>query len=62
MAHTFLQLALLPIIIDGHNIHSNIAEQQAETDSKMLIAIRQLAEEMHEAIYKPSTTLLELND
>ena len=62
VAQTFLQLVLLPIIIVGQNIQSNIAEQQAETDSKTLIAIRQLAEEIHEATYKPSTALLELND
>ncbi|MDB4336393.1 hypothetical protein N9996_02275 [Synechococcus sp. AH-603-M21] len=62
VAQTFLQLVLLPIIIVGQNIQSNISEQQAETDSKTLIAIRQLAEEIHEATYKPSTALLELND
>ena len=62
VAQTFLPLVLLPIIIVGQNIQSNIAEQQADTDSKTLIAIRQLAEEIHEATYKPSTSLLELND
>ena len=58
-AQTFLQLVLLPIIIVGQNIQSRIAEQQAKTDSKTLIAIRQLAEEIHEATYNPSTVPLE---
>ena len=61
-AQTFLQLVLLPIIIVGQNIQSGIAERQADTDSKTLIAIKQLAEEIHEATYKPSTALLGTND
>ena len=61
-AQTFLQLVLLPIIIVGQNIQSGIAERQAETDSKTLVAIKQLAEEIHEATYKPSTALLGTND
>ena len=52
-AQTFLQLVLLPIIIVGQNIQSEIAERQADTDSKTLVAIRQLAEEIHEATRKP---------
>ena len=51
-AQTFLQLVLLPIIIVGQNIQSEIAERQADTDSKTLIAIRRLAEEIHEATRK----------
>ncbi|WP_255445216.1 hypothetical protein [Synechococcus sp. ROS8604] len=62
VAQTFLQLVLLPIIIVGQNIQSNIAEQQADTDSKTLIAIKHLAEEIHEATYRSSAAFLELND
>jgi hypothetical protein len=62
VAQTFLQLVLLPIIIVGQNIQSKIAEQQADTDSKTLIAIKQLAEEIHDATYRSSTAFLELND
>ena len=51
-AQTFLQLVLLPIIIVGQNIQSEIAEKQAETDSQTLVAIRQLAEEIHLATRK----------
>ena len=50
-AQTFLQLVLLPIIIVGQNIQSEIAERQADTDSNTLIAIRQLAEDFHEETY-----------
>jgi hypothetical protein len=57
-AQTFLQLVLLPIIIVGQNIQSEIAERQAQTDSETLIAIKQLAEEIHEAAYKPSSGLI----
>jgi len=57
-AQTFLQLVLLPIIIVGQNIQSEIAERQAQTDSETLIAIKQLAEEIHEAAYKPSSGLM----
>jgi len=57
-AQTFLQLVLLPIIIVGQNIQSEIAERQAQTDSETLIAIKQLAEEIHEATYKPSSGLI----
>ena len=62
VAQTFLQLVLLPIIIVGQNIQSQIAEKQADTDSKTLIAIRRLAEEIHEVTYKPSTALLDFTD
>ena len=51
-AQTFLQLVLLPIIIVGQNIQSEIAERQAVTDSQTLIAIRQLTEEIHEVTHK----------
>ena len=51
-AQTFLQLVLLPIIIVGQNIQSEIAEKQAETDSQTLVAIRQLAKEIHLATRK----------
>ena len=51
-AQTFLQLVLLPIIIVGQNIQSEIAEKQAETDSQTLVAIRQLAEGIHLATRK----------
>ena len=61
-AQTFLQLVLLPIIIVGQNIQSKIAQQQADTDSKTLITIMQLADEIHESTYKPSTALLDLKD
>ena len=52
-AQTFLQLVLLPIIIVGQNIQSEIAERQAVTDSQTLVAIRQLTEEIHQATHKP---------
>ena len=51
-AQTFLQLVLLPIIIVGQNIQSEIADKQAETDSQTLVAIRQLAEGIHLATRK----------
>ena len=50
-AQAFLQLVLLPIIIVGQNIQSEIAERQAQTDSETLIAIKQLAEEIHAVSY-----------
>jgi hypothetical protein len=53
-AQTFLQLVLLPIIIVGQNIQTEISEQQTKTDSETLIAIKQLAEEIHEATSKPN--------
>ena len=49
-AQTFLQLVLLPIIIVGQNIQGEIAEKQSDIDSKTLVAIRQLTEEIHTAI------------
>ena len=49
IAQTFLQLVLLPIIIVGQNIQAEIAERQALTDSETLVAIKQLAQEIHEA-------------
>ena len=49
-AQTFLQLVLLPIIIFGQNIQGEIAEKQSDIDSKTLVAIRQLTEEIHIAI------------
>ena len=49
-AQTFLQLVLLPIIIVGQNIQGEIAEKQSDIDSKTLVAIRQLTEEIHIAI------------
>jgi len=55
IAQTFLQLVLLPIIIVGQNIQAEIAERQALTDSETLVAIKQLAQEIHEATYKPSS-------
>ena len=51
-AQAFLRLVLLPIIIVGQNIQSEIAEKQSETDSQTLVAIRQLAEEIHLATRK----------
>ncbi len=59
IAQTFLQLVLLPIIIVGQNIQAEIAERQALTDSKTLVAIKQLAKEIHEATYKPSSGSME---
>ncbi len=55
IAQTFLQLVLLPIIIVGQNIQAEIAERQALTDSETLVAIKQLAQEIHEATYKPNS-------
>ena len=49
-AQTFLQLVLLPIIIVGQNIQGEIAEKQSDIDSKTLVAIRKLTEEIHIAI------------
>lgn len=59
IAQTFLQLVLLPIIIVGQNIQAEIAERQALTDSETLVAIKQLAQEIHEATYKPSACSME---
>ena len=49
-AQTFLQLVLLPIIIVGQNIQGETAEKQSDIDSKTLVAIRQMTEEIHIAI------------
>ena len=48
-AQTFLQLVLLPIIIVGQNIQSEVAEKQSEIDSMTLAAIKKLTEEIHHA-------------
>ena len=62
IAQTFLPLVLLSIIVVGQNIQSSVAERQADTDNKILITIKQLAEKIHEATYKPSAALLDSND
>ena len=51
-AQTFLQLVLLPIIIVGQNIQSEISERQAQTDSETLVAIKHLTQEIHQATYR----------
>src|SRR5215831_18952795 len=59
IAQTFLQLVLLPIIIDGQNVQAAAGDARAESDHKTLIAILKLTSDVHD-IAERQTRMLQI--